>query len=186
MKVILYGYKVSHIKCSHEASVRAKRLNTKQEIRYSSTHFIINYVQLGKEIYRVDKYQDVERASTINDCEIDEERLLLEVSCRYKEGKHIEEHKHIEEIRPKVLHALYLNSEPYFKRNHISKIVRQDSKNILSYFLKCFGDTVSNVEEMSCEDEQYLLTSHKITVCNALISIIPNVIQFVNSSISLK
>lgn len=173
---ILYGHKVSYVVCTYEAEIRAKRLGLGSvPTKYSSTHFIINTIQIGKEIYNINKYKGVDRTKVIKREEIKEERMILEVSSILKKGEIEERHKHILEIDEKRLYALSLREAPYIKKNHITRLTKEGSRSILSYFVKTWADNISNIEAMSYEDEEFLNQSKDITPKEALYKVLPQI-----------
>ncbi len=168
IKSILYGKLVSNINCDYEASLRNRK-----EVTYTSFHFIINYVQSNNKIYKVDKYKELERASKVNKVKVEEERLILEVSAKYKGGKLEERFKQLENIEDNrdTFFAIYLKEEPFIRKNHISKITRkvraQGFYTIMSYFIKTWGDLIT-IEVMDIEEEEYLNNSSSISVCDSI------------------
>ena len=144
-KITFEGIVLSKVKCNNERKVYAQKVGKKIEeipIRFGSLRLGVNNIIIDNKLHVIDKMSERENLS--------EERLLLEISYRYKGNESlIEEHEVIDEIEVGNNYSITINST-FISKNHYSKILPIKNGNIIkSYFIKAWADEIYFIDEVS-------------------------------------
>lgn len=166
--MLIYGRLVSDIVCKHEAKVRAKRTGVEEEIpEWGSLHFMINAVQRGSLLQRIDKDGGCPLSSELRGFPIAQERLILEVTTRVTCSEGVvpsrevcpmsDGYRHLDGLDLKGAYQITVNEEDLrISSRHRSKVttkfIQGAPTNILAGFLKVDGRNIG-VEGLSNEDE---------------------------------
>lgn len=150
---VLYALCVSQITCKGEAELRGREYP-----RYGSLRFIVTKAQIDGQIYTVDRYGNTEHASKLLKQDIAEERLILEISYVLEKNKVVDRHKHVANLQTGQLYSLSLVENPYVRKGHLSHVIKKNDKNILTYFVKGWGDYVLEPEVVTEEEKIYIET----------------------------
>lgn len=170
----------SKIVCTREMKIRAKK--TGEELvkpHFGSVYLKVHDVQRDGQVYKVDRFKDLQSSSRLRNETVVEQRLMLEVSIVVDQNKvepglkeytvdntpFVEEHNHIVNLIPNTLYALTVNSDQLrTRKGHtcVAMYPHMSEKGLygtlLTGIMKTWANHISmDMDIIPWEDEQGLL-----------------------------
>jgi hypothetical protein len=121
-----------------------KELNVLEKKEKVSIRLAVNKIELEGTTYNIDKAS--------SSPEIKEQRLILEISYRYKDNEIVEEHDVVNDINVGNSYSITLDKS-YVHKNHIMKLIPGGNNTVIkSYFFKAWANYIYFLDEPSLPD----------------------------------